>query len=127
MERDIINLESWDKMSHKVYAMSFASIYKMYINKALRKGKSKEDVDTIIKWLTSYSDDELQKQIDNEVSMEVFFEEAHLNSNAPLIKGLICGVRVEDVEEELMQKIRYLDKLIDELARGKTMDKILRK
>ena len=119
-------MESSDTMGHKIYAMSFASIYEMYVKKVERKGQRKEDVGTIIKWLTNYSDEQLQNQIDQEVDFKTFFDEATLNKNAHLITGVICGVRVEDVEEPLMQKIRYLDKLIDELAKGKKMDKILR-
>ena len=113
-------------MSHKVYAMSFASIYDMYVQKAERKDKNKDDVDTIVKWLTGFNDQQLQALISEEVSFEDFFDRANLHPNAHLITGVVCGVRVENVEEALMKKIRYLDKLIDELAKGKAMDKILR-
>lgn len=112
---------------HKIYSMSFASVYPHYVNKAERKGRTKEEVDEIIHWLTGYSQDELQTQIDNEIDFETFFNEApKMNESRRLMKGVICGVRVEDIEEPIMQEIRYLDKLIDELAKGKAMEKILR-
>ena len=112
---------------HKIYSMSFASVYPHYVNKAERKGRTKEEVDEIIHWLTGYSQDELQTQIDNEIDFETFFNEApKMNESRRLIKGVICGVRVEDIEEPIMQEIRYLDKLIDELAKGKALEKILR-
>ncbi|MCA6609149.1 DUF2200 domain-containing protein [Bacillus safensis] len=112
---------------HKVYTMSFAKVYPLYIAKAERKGRTKSEVDTIICWLTGYSPEELQEQIDKQIDMETFFTEApELHPSRSLIKGVICGVRVEDIEEETMKNIRYLDKLIDELAKGKKMEKILR-
>lgn len=112
----------------KVFKMSFASIYPMYIQKVEKKGRSKEELDQIIYWLTGYDEQGLQKQIDSGVDMETFFAEVpHLNKNVELIKGVICGYRVEEIEDPLMQKIRYLDKLVDELAKGKKMEKILRK
>lgn len=112
---------------HKIYSMSFASVYPHYVNKAERKGRTKEEVDEIILWLTGYSQDELQTQIDDEIDFERFFNEApRMNESRKLIKGVVCGVRVENIEEPLMQEIRYLDKLIDELAKGKAMEKILR-
>ncbi|MGL9748730.1 DUF2200 domain-containing protein [Enterococcus sp. DIV0170] len=112
----------------KVFKMSFASIYPMYIQKVEKKGRSKEELDQIIYWLTGYDEQGLQKQIDRGVDMETFFAEVpHLNKNVELIKGVICGYRVEEIEDPLMQKIRYLDKLVDELAKGKKMEKILRK
>ena len=107
--------------------MSFASVYPHYITKAEKKGKTKEEVDTIICWLTGYSQAGLQEQVDQKNSFEIFFKEApQLNPNVSKIKGVICGYRVEEIEDKLMQKIRYMDKLIDELARGKAMEKILR-
>ena len=113
--------------NHKVFAMSFASVYPHYINKAEKKGRTKEELDTIICWLTGYSRQELQRQIDAKSSFEAFFAEApQINQNVSKITGVICGYRVEDIEDKLMQKIRYLDKLVDELAKGKTMEKILR-
>ncbi|SRR5690554_3739977 len=113
---------------HKIYKMSFASVYPHYVNKAEKKGRTKEEVDEIIFWLTGYDRQQLNEIIENKVDFESFFKEApSLNSNRELIKGVICGVRIEEIEEPLMKEIRYLDKLIDELAKGKTMEKILRK
>lgn len=112
----------------RVFKMSFAGVYPHYINKAERKGRTKEEVDTVICWLTGYDQQTLQEQIDNKTDFKTFFDEApQLNPNALKIKGVICGYRIEEIEDKLMQKIRYLDKLVDELAKGKTMDKILRK
>jgi hypothetical protein len=111
----------------KIYDMSFASVYKLYIQKAERKGRTKADVDEIILWLTGYTKQEFEKQIENMVSFEEFFAQAKLNPLISLVKGVVCGVRVEDIQDPLMKEIRYLDKLIDELAKGKAMDKILRK
>ncbi len=114
--------------NHKIYQMTFESIYPMYVNKVVRKDKSVEDLDTILLWLTGYSQSDLDRLKESEETMEEFFQNApEINPNTILIKGLICGIRVEDIEEDLMQKIRYMDKLVDELARGKSMDKILRK
>ncbi|MFN7014600.1 MAG: DUF2200 domain-containing protein [Bacteroidia bacterium] len=112
----------------RIYKMSFASVYSMYIPKAERKGRSKADVDEIIFWLTGYNALTFQKQLDANSDFEFFFEQApKLNSNVSKITGVICGYRVENIEDPLMQKICYLDKLIDELAKGKSMEKILRK
>lgn len=112
---------------HKIYSMSFASVYPHYVNKAERKNRTKEEVDEIIRWLTGYSQAELQTQINNQINFETFFKEApKMNESRKLIKGVVCGVRVENIEDPLMQEIRYLDKLIDELAKGKAMEKILR-
>ncbi|WP_342462890.1 DUF2200 domain-containing protein [Ureibacillus sp. FSL K6-8385] len=111
----------------RVYKMKFSSVYPLYIQKAEKKGRTKEEVDEIIRWLTGYGQEELESQIEKEVDFETFFAEApRLNSNRELIKGVICGVRVEEIEDPLMREIRYLDKLIDELAKGKAMEKILR-
>ncbi len=111
----------------RVFAMPFSSIYPLYIQKAEKKGRTKEEVNEIIFWLTGYDEHSLQQQIINEVDLETFFKQApRINQNASLIKGVICGYRVEEIEDELMRQIRYLDKLIDELAKGKTMQKILR-
>ncbi|WP_033828811.1 DUF2200 domain-containing protein [Bacillus andreraoultii] len=113
---------------HKIYTMSFASVYPHYISKADRKGRSKAEVDEIICWLTGYNQEQLEEQLENQTDFETFFAEAPLlNPSRTLIKGVICGVRVEDIEEPTMREIRYLDKLIDELAKGKLMEKILRK
>lgn len=111
----------------RIFNMTFSSVYPLYIAKAERKGRAKQEVDEIIYWLTGYDEASLQEQIAKEVTMETFFKEApHMNPNAVLIKGMICGYRVEEIEDELMRQIRYLDKLIDELAKGKAMQKILR-
>lgn len=110
-----------------VFKMSFAKVYPHYISKAEKKGRSKEEVDTIICWLTGYNQASLQQQIDDENDFETFFAQApQINPNVSKITGVICGYRVEEIEDKLMQKIRYMDKLIDELARGKAMEKILR-
>ena len=113
---------------HKIYTMSFAKVYPHYITKAEKKGRNQAEVDEIIRWLTGYSQEELKAQLDNQTDIETFFTKApQLNASRNLIKGVICGVRVEDIEEPIMKEIRYLDKLIDELAKGKAMEKILRK
>jgi hypothetical protein len=112
---------------HRIFSTPFSKVYPMYVQKAERKGRTKEEVDTIICWLTGYDKAGLAKQIDQEKDFKAFFAEApSLHPHTSLIKGVVCGVRVEDVEDPLMRKIRYLDKLIDELARGKAMEKILR-
>lgn len=113
---------------NKIFKMSFASIYPLYIQKAEKKNRTSEEVNEIICWLTGYDLDELKEQIDKNVSFETFFNEApRMNPNCELITGTICGIKVEEIEDPLMRNIRYLDKLIDELAKGKEMDKILRK
>ncbi|EAC2132689.1 hypothetical protein DYZ55_02613 [Listeria monocytogenes] len=112
----------------RIYTMSFASVYPLYIQKAEKKDRTKEEVDEIIFWLTGYDQDSLQQVIDQAIDFETFFAEApKMNPNASLITGVICGYRVEEIEDKLMQQIRYLDKLVDELAKGKKMEKILRK
>ena len=112
---------------HKIYTMSFAKVYPLYIAKAERKGRTKDEVDEIIFWLTGYQQEAFEALLANETDFETFFTGApKLNPNRALIKGVVCGVRVEDIEEPIMQEIRYLDKLIDELAKGKSMEKILR-
>lgn len=114
-------------LKHKVFAMKFANIYPLYVQKAERKLRTKEEVDQIICWLTGYNQAGLYQQIEQEKDLETFFAQAPaFNPNSSLIKGVVCGVRVEEIEDPLMQKIRYLDKLIDELAKGKVMEKILR-
>ncbi len=113
--------------NERVYKLLFSSIYPLYIQKAEKKGRTKEEVDTITKWLTGYSDEQLKAQIERKTDFETFFAEApKLNPNVSKITGVICGYRVEEIEDPLMQKVRYLDKLIDELAKGKKMEKILR-
>ena len=112
---------------HRIYTMKFAGVYPLYVKKAERKNRTKEEVDQIIYWLTGYDEGGLRAQIEQENSFETFFDQAPaLNPNRALIKGVVCGVRVEEIEDPLMQKIRYLDKLVDELAKGKAMEKILR-
>lgn len=112
----------------RIFRMIFSSIYPLYVQKAERKGRTKVEVDEIILWLTGYDKQTLQQQIDNNNDFETFFAQApKMNPNVSKIKGVICGYRVEEIEDELMQKIRYLDKLVDELAKGKAMEKILRK
>ena len=113
---------------HRIYSISFASVYPLYLQKAEKKGRTKAEVDEIILWLTGYSAKELETQIERRTDLETFLAEApRPNPSRKLIKGVICGVRVEDIEEPTMQEIRYMDKLIDELAKGKAMEKILRK
>lgn len=107
--------------------MSFASVYPLYVQKAEKKGRTKAEVDQVVMWLTGYTSKQLQNAIDTKVSFETFFADApKLNPNVKLIKGVVCGVRIEDITEPLMKKIRYLDKLVDELAKGKKMESILR-
>ena len=112
---------------HPVFAMKFAKIYPLYVQKAQRKNRTREEVDRIICWLTGYDPAGLRRQIEQETDLETFFAQSpRIHPNSALIKGVVCGVRVEEVEDPLMRKIRYLDKLIDELAKGKAMEKILR-
>ena len=112
----------------RVFAMSFASIYPLYLQKVEKKGRTKEELDTVLFWLTGYNEKTLQQQIEKKSSLETFFAQApQLNPNVSMITGVICGYRVEEIEDKLMQKIRYMDKLVDELAKGKAMEKILRK
>jgi hypothetical protein len=113
--------------AHRIYTMSFASVYPLYVTKAERKGRTRSEVDEIVRWLTGYSQEELDTQVERQVDFETFLAEApRPNPSRELITGVVCGVRVEDIEEPTMREIRYLDKLIDELARGKAMEKILR-
>lgn len=113
--------------THRIFAMKFSSVYPLYVKKAERKNRSKEEVDQVIRWLTGYTQAGLQTQLKKENDFATFFAQAPaMHPNVSLIKGVVCGVRVEEVEDPLMRKIRYLDKLVDELAKGKTMEKILR-
>lgn len=113
--------------NERIFGMAFAKVYPLYVQKAEKKGRTKREVDEVITWLTGYSGEQIQRTIEAGVDFETFFEQAPgLNPNVDLIKGVVCGVRVEDVDHPLMQKIRYLDKLVDELARGKKMESILR-
>lgn len=114
-------------MTHPIYAMSFAKVYPHYVTKAEKKGRTKAEVDEIVFWLTGYGPDDLARILEDGTDFDTFFANAPgLNPSRDLIKGVVCGVRVEEIEEPLMREIRYLDKLIDELAKGKKMDKILR-
>ena len=116
-----------DKRNQRVFKMSFAGVYPHYVTKAEKKGRTKEDVDEVICWLTGYSAKELARQIEQKKDLETFFREAPaLHPNASKITGVICGVRIEDIQDPLMQKIRWMDKLVDEVAKGRPMDKILR-
>lgn len=111
---------------HRIFATSFASVYPLYVTKVERKGRTQQELDEVIEWLTGFDDAQLQQHIDEHTTFEDFFADADLNPNASLITGVVCGMRVEQIEDPLMQKVRYLDKLVDELARGKAMTKILR-
>jgi hypothetical protein len=111
---------------HRIFTTSFSAVYPLYVAKAERKGRSRSEVDEVILWLTGFDDAELQRHLEEQTSFEDFFAEADLHPNASLITGVVCGIRVQEIEDPLMQKIRYLDKLVDELAKGKAMEKILR-
>lgn len=112
---------------HRIFSMAFASVYPLYVQKAEKKGRTKAEVDEVITWLTGYRADEIERVVDEKVDFEAFFAQApRMNPNVGLITGVVCGVRVEAIEDPLMQQIRYLDKLVDELARGKKMASILR-
>ncbi len=117
-----------EKQKHRIYTISFASVYPHYVAKAEKKGRTKAEVEEIIHWLTGYTQKGLEAQLEKQTDLETFYAKApRLNPKRSLIRGVICGVRVEDIKEPTMQEIRYLDKLIDELAHGKAMDKVLRK
>lgn len=117
-----------DQKKHRIYTTSVASVYPFYIAKAEKKGRSKDEVDEIISWLTGYSQTELEKELKNQTDFETFFKNApKMNPDRSLVKGVICGVRIEEITEPTMREIRYLDKLVDELAKGRPMEKILRK
>lgn len=115
-------------MTTRIYKITFASVYPLYVQKAEKKGRTQAEVDEIILWLTRYSLEDLKRCIDSDITFDDFFKQApYMNPNRHLITGVICGVRIETIEDPLMRELRYLDKLIDELAKGRTMDKILRK
>lgn len=120
-------MKETDKHNERIAKMIFASVYPHYVTKVESKGRTKEELHTVIEWLTGFNDDKLQQLIDEKVTFETFFDCAELNPNAELIKGVICGYRIEKLENPLTKKARYLDKLVDELAKGKAMEKILRK
>ena len=113
--------------NERMAKMKFASVYPHYLNKIEKNGRTKKELFQVIEWLTGYDESELQEHIDSESSFEIFFQNANINPNANLIKGLICGYRIEEIDNKLTQSVRYLDKLVDELAKGRKMDKILRK
>lgn len=110
----------------RIARMTFASVYPLYLAKVEKKGRTREELHRVIAWLTGFDDQKLQEQIDTEATFESFFDDAQLNPNANLITGIICGYRIEDIENQLTRKVRYLDKLVDELAKGRKMEKILR-
>ncbi|WP_433830722.1 DUF2200 domain-containing protein [Flavobacterium anhuiense] len=113
--------------TERIYKILFSSVYPLYIQKVEKKGRTKEELDTVIKWLTGYNNDQIKEQIEKKVDFQTFFAEApEINPNASKITGVICGYRVEEIEDPLIQKLRYLDKLVDEIAKGKKMEKILR-
>jgi hypothetical protein len=113
-------------MSHRIFRVPVADVYVHYVNKVERKGRTKDELDEAIRWLTGFSQAELDTHLEDGTTFEDFFADATLHPNASLITGVVCGIRVEDIEEPLMQKLRYMDKLVDEIARGKAMDKVLR-
>lgn len=115
-----------DTQSQRIARMTFASVYPMYLAKVEKKGRTKEELHQVIEWLTGFDDGKLQELIDEKVTFETFFDRASLHRNAPLITGVICGYRIEEIEDPLMRQVRYLDKLVDELATGRKMEKILR-
>lgn len=120
-------MKETDKHNERIAKMVFASVYPHYITKVESKGRTKEELHKVIEWLTGFNEEKLQQLMDEKVTFETFFDRAELNPNAELIKGVICGYRIEELENQLTKKARYLDKLVDELAKGKAMDKILRK
>lgn len=121
------NMKSTNSHDERIAKLTFASVYPHYVTKVEKKGRTEEELIEVIQWLTGYNGNKLQELIDKNVTFEAFFAKAKLNPNASLITGVICGYRVEEIENPLTQKIRYLDKLVDELAKGKKMEKILRK
>jgi len=120
-------MKETDKHNERIAKMVFASVYPHYVTKVESKGRTKEELHKVIEWLTGFNDDRLKQLIDEKVTFETFFDRAELNPNAELIKGVICGYRIEELENPLTKKARYLDKLVEELAKGKAMEKILRK
>ena len=113
-------------MQHRIFGTSVASVYPHYVTKVEKKGRTRRELDTVIEWLTDFDDDALRQRLEDGTTFEQFFADAHLNPNASLITGSVCGVKVQDVEDPLMRRIRYLDKLVDELAQGRPLEKILR-
>jgi hypothetical protein len=124
--KPIYNMKATPEHNARIAKMTFASVYPHYINKVEKKGRTKEELHQVIEWLTGFDDEKLQELIEEEVTFETFFASAKLNPNAHLIKGVICGYRIEEIENQLTKQARYLDKLVDELAKGRKMEKILR-
>lgn len=120
-------MKETDKHNERIAKLTFASVYPHYVTKVESKGRSKDELHQVIEWLTGFDEEKLQQLMDEKVTFETFFDRAELNPNAELIKGVICGYRIEELENPLTKKARYLDKLVDELAKGKSMEKILRK
>lgn len=120
-------MKTTDKHNERIATMKFSSVYPHYVAKVEKKGRSKEELHQVMEWLTGYNEEQLNKAIDDQITFKAFFENARLHPNAPLIKGVICGYRIEEIDNKLTKEVRYLDKLIDELARGRKMEKILRK
>jgi hypothetical protein len=121
-----MQMKTTPEHDERMAKMTFASVYPHYVTKVERKGRTKEELHQVIEWLTGFDDNMIQQLIDEKVTFETFFEKAHLNPNAPLITGVICGYRIEEIENPLTRQVRYLDKVVDELAKGKKMEKILR-
>lgn len=119
-------MDTTDKHNERIANMTFASVYPMYVAKVEKKGRTREELHQVITWLTGFDDERLQELMDQKVTFETFFQTAALNPNASLITGMICGYRIEEIENPLTQQVRYLDKLVDELAKGRKMEKILR-
>ena len=119
-------MNNTSKHDERIAKMTFASVYPMYVTKVEKKGRTKEELHQVIEWLTGFDEKKLQELIDEKITFEIFFQNATLNPNAHLITGVICGYRVEEIENTLTQQVRYLDKVVDELAKGRKMDKILR-
>jgi hypothetical protein len=119
-------MDNSDKQNERIAKMTFASVYPLYLAKVEKKGRTKKELHQVIEWLTGFDEKKLQKLIEEKVTFETFFQRAALNSNAPLITGMICGYRIEEIKNPLTQQVRYLDKLVDELAKGRKMEKILR-
>lgn len=120
-------MDKSSKANERIAQMKFSSIYPLYVSKIEKKGRTKDELHQVIKWLTEFDEDTLQTFIDSEVTFKEFFNKAQLNKHADLITGTICGIKIEEIEDKLTKKVRYLDKLIDELSKGKSLDKILRK
>ena len=123
---DLTEMTSQSKQDERIAKMTFASVYPLYVNKVVKKGRSEKELRQVIAWLTGFTDAQINKHVTKESTFETFFQQAELNPNASSIKGVICGYRVEEIKNPLTQKVRYLDKLVDELAKGKKMEKILR-